>query len=167
MTTKPKLFILGNSRCGKDTASEILAKNFGFKHISSSLFVCEKAVLPTLSARYGYKSVQEAFDDKDGHRDEWFDLISEYNRLDPSRLSRELFEKYDIYCGLRSNIELSASRHLADIVIWIDATKRIGISEQSSSITVTRDMADIIIENNGTLEEFEKKIIKFGKLVCK
>lgn len=162
-----KLFILGLGRHGKDFACEILAENFGFKHISSSLFVCEKAVFPTLSKRYGYASIKEAYNDRHNHRDEWFDLISEYNKNDPSRLSMELFQQYDIYCGLRSADELEASRHLADIVIWIDATERLGVTEETDSITVTKDMADIIIENNGTKQQFEEKIKKFGELMCK
>lgn len=162
-----KLFILGQGRAGKDFACEILAKEFGFKHISSSLFVCEKAVYPVLQSKYGYISPEDCYSERHLMRKEWFDLISEYNRADPSRLSTELFQQYDIYCGLRSATELEASRHLADIVVWIDATDRLGISESSDSITITKEMADIIIENNGTKEEFEKKIKKFGELICK
>lgn len=160
-----KLFVLGQGRVGKDFACEILSKEYGLKHISSSLFVCEKAVYPVLQPKYGYISPEECYQDRFNHRAEWFNLISDYNKDDPARLSRELFAEYDIYCGLRSAEELESARHLADIVVWIDATERLGVSEGSDSMTVTKDMADIIIENNGTEGEFRSKVLRFGGLL--
>ena len=158
-----KIMIIGYARHGKDTVGEIL-QSLGYKATSSSIYAAEKVIYPVLKQRYWYSKVEECFNDRFNHRDEWYELITEYNQHDKARLCREMIEDgYDIYVGLRNREELEAARHLYDVVVWVDATERLGLTEDTSSCTVTKDDADFIIENNGGLAELEMKVVKiFG-----
>lgn len=122
-----KILILGHARHGKDTVAEYITElEPDLKFASSSLFAGEKAVIPVLGPMYNYKDVNEAYEDRLNHRQEWFELIKEYNKDDPARLARELLEDHDIYVGMRSNTEYQAcvEEGLFDLIIWVDASSR-------------------------------------------
>lgn len=166
MTTisRPKLMILGHARHGKDTVGEWFVKR-GYTFVSSSWFVCEKAVFPAMmranAKNYGlsqfpYANAREAFEDRANHRGFWYRAISDYNRPDAARLGKELFAEYDMYVGLRSARELHALRNAGafDIAVWVDASERCP-QEPRSSCTVEPWMADYVIDNNGTLEDLD------------
>lgn len=162
-----KLFICGHARHGKDTFAEFLTAALpGMSFASSSLFVGEKAVFPALKDKYGYRSVRECYLDRAAHRAEWKELISEYNREDKARLARELFKDYDIYVGIRCREELTAARCLADLVFWVDRSYILP-PESGRSNSVTRDDADVIIDNNGTLRQLEQKAIRIADFMTK
>lgn len=152
----PKLMVCGYGRHGKDTFCEMMKP---LKFVSSSMFVCNQAVYPTMVSRYGYKSIQECYDDRHNHREEWHLLVRKYNEHDRAKLARELYREYDIYCGIRWDEEFYAAEKekLFDLSIWVDASRRLP-PEDSSSITVTKDMCDIVIENNASLGTFQRKI---------
>lgn len=152
------VMILGYGRHGKDTAADFLSKN-GYTVTSSSEYAARNVVFPVLVPIYGYMTATECFEDRHNHRKEWFDIITEYNRDDRGRLTKNMLsDGYDVYIGLRNKEELEAVRHLYDLIIWVDATKRIGCIEDEESCTITPDMADIIIDNNGSVEQLEHKL---------
>lgn len=157
------IMVIGWKRNGKDTVGEML-QEIGYKAISSSVYAAEKVVYPVLSKLYGYNSVEECYEDRHSHRVEWYDLIADYNKDDPARLSREMIEDgYNIYVGLRNADELVEAKKHYDLVVWVDGYGRTGIKEDESSCTVTADMADFIITNNGSLEELRDKVVRiFG-----
>lgn len=148
----PKLLVVGHARHGKDTVCEILRDLFGYSFKSSSEFCAEKVIFPALAPKYGYKTVKECFEDRGNHRVEWYELIKEYNSEDKARLGKEIFKEYDIYCGLRNVDEFLAlkRRKVFDISIFVDASQRVP-PEASTSMTITVDMCDHIIENNHSL----------------
>lgn len=176
---RPKLLILGHARHGKDTVGEWFVRK-GYTFVSSTRFVMEKAVWPEFKHRAGrkpsptethllpftysawpdYFDQEECFEDRDKFRAFWFDCIADYNRPDRSRLGRELFAEYDIYVGLRNWHELEALRlnKAFDLCIWVDASERVG-PEPSSSCTVLPTQADVVIDNNGTLEDLDKVLL--------
>lgn len=154
-----KLLICGEGRHGKSFAGEILQEEFGAKAISSSEFTCEKVVFPLLKDKYGYKTPEEAYNDRGAHRKEWYDIIRDYTSNDPARLAKEILAEHDVYIGMRSAEEFRASWHLFHARIWIDATHRLGNTESKSSITIDPDDLDATIYNNGTKEEFKSKIV--------
>src|SRR5699024_11847273 len=90
---------------------------------------------------------------------------TDYNTPDKSRLVKEILKEHDIYCGLRSIDELKASKNLFDLVVWIDAEERLGVTESSKSMTIPKSEADIVITNNGTKEEIERKVKKVLSLL--
>jgi len=157
----PKIVIVSHGRWGKDTCAEIL-EEFGFRSYDSSREAA-KAILPSLNNILDdkYPDSEAAWADRHGHtgeishRDLWFRLIREYNQENPARLASEIMNKAEIYCGMRSDIELEASvkQGIFDIVLWVDSSKRLP-PEPKTSNKITPEMADIIIDNNGTEEEF-------------
>lgn len=163
-----KLLILGMARSGKDTFAELICKHKpSFSFESSSLFVCEKAVFPTLSGKYGYKTIEECYEDRDGYRPEWFELISAYNSP-KYRLAEELLSKHDIYVGLRNNEEYQAclERDLFDLIFWVDGTKRTGKVENRESFNIDYDPGIMFwIDNNRSLKHLEQTAAKFAKLL--
>lgn len=168
-----KYCILGHGRWGKDTLGEIMKDTLSLKCKSSSEFVCEKAVFPILRAKYGYKTSQECFEDRHNPnksllRKEWFELITDYNTPDKSRLATQLLRENDMYIGLRNKDEFDAckAKNLFDLVIWVDASKRLP-PEDKSSMTVTREDADIIIENNEDLASFIDKANRLCNFIQK
>lgn len=166
VTNKFTMCIIGYKRNGKDEAAEFLRDNFGMGFQSSSQAAADIFIYEELKDKYGYSTSEECFEDRVNHREEWFDMIREYNKNDETRLARDIVDLHGTYVGMRSHIELDAckSADLFDLVIWIDAEKRVG-KEDESSCTVRKDQADIIIDNNGTLEQFHEKLHRLGLII--
>lgn len=162
----PKLFICGHARHGKDTVGEILKERFALKGVSSSLLVASRYVRRYLERNHGlfYTGLKECYEDRINHRSKWYNAIAEYTKDDPSRMARELFEKNQLYIGIRRREEFLASRHLADFSIWVDASKRLP-AEDSSSCTVRPEDCDVIIDNNGTVEDLAEKVDRLMSFV--
>lgn len=157
----PKILILGYKGHGKDTAAEFLCKEFNMCFVSSSLFCAELVVMPALQAQgIHYKNVEECFADRDKHRAKWYDAIANFNKDDPARLGRCIFEEYDIYCGLRNVKEAKAicEKGLYDLAIWIDSSARGLPPESSDSCTVTPADADVVVQNDSSLDVFYDKL---------
>jgi hypothetical protein len=160
-----KIMLMGYGRHGKDTAADILRDHYELKIASSSYFVAEKAVYPTLKNIYSYADLEACYQDRHNHRKEWFDLINKYNRPDLSRMSREIFAENDVYVGLRNHEEYFAAKDAKafDFSIWIDARERLKSIEDISSCTVSPHMADIIIDNNGSIQDLHYNIYQVMK----
>ena len=155
------IMILGHAEHGKDEAGKILAHYLKYEYRSSSLFVCEKAVFPTLSKKYGYKTVQECYEDRDTCRPEWYYLISKYCEGDEARMIRELYAEAQIYIGCRRRTEFLAGRKFIDLTIWVDASER-KPPESEESCTVTKADADIVLDNNGTVADLTDRIMRLA-----
>lgn len=159
----PKLMVIGYARHGKDTACEMLRDMYGFQFMSSSTFCIEKAVRPRLLREgYGYESNEECQNRREevpDWRRLWFEAIRDYNTPDPSRLGRELYSQYDIYCGIRRLEEFEALRDqgVFQLSIWIDASKRLPPEAQSSN-TLAPNMTDFVVNNNGSLSELKTRL---------
>lgn len=152
---KQKIIVLGHARHGKDTACEYLKHKYKYNFVSSSMYCAEFLIYPKMPQ---YATVDDCFNDRQNNRKFWYDTISSYNK-DKAKLGREILSKYDIYCGLRNADELRAikSEGIVDLVIWIDASKR-QEKEDSSSCTVQPELADIIIDNNGSLSDLYRNL---------
>lgn len=154
-----KLMVLGYKRHGKDTACEYLRDRYGITFESSSYAACRIFLFDQLKEKYGYRTIQECFDDRDNHRAEWFDAIRAYNNDDLTRLAGQIFANNDIYCGIRNKEEFDAVKGsgLFDAAAWIDAGKRLP-PEDASSMTLSVADADIVIDNNGTLDALHAQL---------
>lgn len=162
--SKLKLMVFGYGRHGKDTVCEILRDDFGYDFMSSSEFAAEKVMFPLLKDKYGYKTVEECFADRHNKerecRKQWYEGIMNYNIPDRTKLAREMYEIYPIYCGIRNREEFLQmdKEGLYDFSIWVDASERVEFQEDTNSCTVTSDLADFILDNNGSLEDLKKKV---------
>ena len=153
-----KILVLGHKNHGKTTLASLLSRFYQLRYADSSAFVCEKAVFPTLSQRYGYATPQECHADRDNHRQEWHDLIHEYNAGDPARLTRELLAENDIYCGLRNDVEFEATWHLYDYILWVDASATKPL-EPATSMKISYDPLRMMkIDANGTIHELADQL---------
>ena len=150
-----KILILGHGRHGKDTVAEILRDGAGISFCSSSEAACEIAVFPYLAEIYGYETPAECFADRVNHREEWRYLITEYNTPDKSKLCREILETSDCYVGMRCPVEFALTRHLFGLVIWVDASKRVG---PDPSMGIERDSNMLVVGNNNSRETLQFRL---------
>lgn len=157
-----KLMVLGHKRHGKDTVSEYIQHKYGLTFTSSSMFVAEKLIQPIMK----YPTVEQCFDDRVNHRKFWYDTIKSYNTQDPARLAKEVYSQYDIYCGLRDLEEFEEIKRikLFDLSIWIDRSEHLPL-ESIESFNIPKSKADIIIDNNGTLDELYDKVDSLMKVI--
>ena len=123
----PKLLILGSARHGKDTLAELLRDHFGFKFISSSQAAADIFIFDELKEKYGYSTPEECFEDRVNHRAEWYNMICDYNKTDRAKLAKGILERADCYVGMRDKFEIEESmkQGLFDLIIWVDASKRL------------------------------------------
>lgn len=161
-----KYIVLGQKRSGKDTFAEILFEAYGITYSSSSEASNRLFLFDILKEKYGYKTLEECFDDRVNHRDEWYKLICEYNSIDKTRLAKDIMKDFDMYVGIRDLEEFQAcvKNNIFDLIIWVDASERVH-SENEKFMEITKSMADIIIDNNGTYEDFKERVIRFGKFL--
>jgi hypothetical protein len=131
--------------------------------VSSSQFVNERAVFPILGPRYGYATPEECFEDRMNHRAEWHELISAFNEADPARLARELFETFDLYVGLRCEVERLHAKPLADLAIWIEDPRK--PAEPRESNTITCEQCDVIVLNDGDLDDLRAKVERLARVL--
>lgn len=160
---KKKLLILGMGRHGKDSMAEHLLNEYGYTFSSSSEFAAKTFIFDALKGVLGYKDWQECFDDRHNYRTLWHELIRAYTKENPSRLAEEVLAAgNDIYVGMRSDIEVNCciEKNLFDLIVWVDAEDRLGITEGDGSMTVPKEMAHIVLTNNTTLSTFKGKIDK-------
>jgi len=146
-----KLMVIGHARHGKDTVCELMRGLYGLTFTSSSMFACELFIYNLIKDTHGYSTIEECFNDRVNHRELWHKLIKEYQGGDKTHLTKAIFKEHDIYCGNRSKAEVQAARKagLVDCVIWVDASNRVPL-EDPSSISVTEEDADYILNNDGT-----------------
>jgi dephospho-CoA kinase len=161
-----KLLLVGSARHGKDSLAEILKENFGLSFISSSQACADIFIYDELKDKYGYKTPEECFNDRVNHRQEWYEMICDYNKDDKARLAKEILKYNNTYVGMRDSSEIKEclNQGLFDLVIWVDASKRLP-RESSNSFNITEADADIIIENNDSFEEFKEKAIRLGSFL--
>lgn len=163
-----KLLILGHARHGKDTFAEILNEQFGLKFKSSSVAASEIFLYDALKDKYGYSTPEECFEDRVNHRQEWHEMIVEFNKDDRARLAKEILKDADCYVGMRSGLEIEecVKQGLFDLIVWVDASDRLPL-EPSTSFNIDESYADIIVPNNGTYEEFEARVHRIGEVLKK
>ena len=159
-----KILILGNGRHGKDTLGELFNKYFGLTFMSSSQASADFFLYNQLKDKYGYTTSEECFEDRVNHREEWYQSICDYNKDNRARLAQDILSRTDCYVGMRDKEEFKecVKQKLFDIIIWVDASKRLPL-EPGTSFNINMSDADIIVENNGTFEEFVEKSKRIGK----
>ena len=162
----PSLLIIGNKRHGKDSLAEILSDKFGLKFKSSSQACADIFIYVELKLKYGYSTPEECFEDRVNHRQEWYEMICDYNKGDKSRLAKDILKTTDCYVGMRDREEIyeCLKNKLFDLVIWVDASDRLPL-EDKKSFNIDKSCAHIILDNNGTYDEFVDKSVLLGKLL--
>ena len=163
---KNKFLIIGHARHGKDTFAELLNEFFGFKFKSSSQAAADIFLFDALKDKYGYKTPEECFEDRVNHRPEWYQMICDYNKDDRAKLAKGILELTDCYVGMRDRDEITEclNQKLFQLIIWVDASDRLPL-EDAGSFNIDKSCAHIIVENNGTYEEFREKVRMIGEII--
>lgn len=167
-----KAFITGYAHHGKDTLAEVFKEVYKLSFMSSSMFCLYKCILPYHRAQKctikhtqeflnsKFKDDKDMFDKRKHHRRAWHEIIKNYNGQDLARLSREIFKIYNLYVGIRNIDEYNAyiKEYPNTINIWVYNENQ--PVEERTSNTMTPDHADIIIYNNGSIEDLKRKVIR-------
>lgn len=151
-----KILVVGEGRHGKDTAAELLNKYCGLTFTSSS-WVAAGLFFEKYKDEFGYTTIEECYADRVNKRTLWYNFITEYNSPDRTKLTKKILETSNTYVGLRNPDELEAARDLFDLIIYVDASERLP-GESAESNGITKDMAHIIIDNNGSLNQLKNKV---------
>ena len=179
-----KLVVAGYARHGKDTVCAVLNEHFGLTFETSSRIALgqviwpivtepnvrerfraehpkgdDQQILDSISAMKTYADPDECYERRGAHRGAWYEAICWYNAEDPARLARDIFERYDVYCGIRSERELRVIRDtgLAKHIVWVDAHPRVK-PEGKDSCTVTEAMCDAVVRNHLAIEHLEGNV---------
>lgn len=160
------ILIIGHARHGKDTFAELLNEYYGMSFLSSSIAASEIFLYDKMKAKYGYSSPEECFNDRVNHRDEWYQEICNYNLNDKARLAKDILDRVDCYVGMRDNLEFQSCKEqsIFDFIIWVDASERLPL-EPVTSFNISKSDADIIVDNNGNLQQLKNKAMRIGKLL--
>jgi hypothetical protein len=164
--SKLKLLIVGHGQHGKDSVCEILQKLYGFSFESSSKFCSKLFVFERLKEKYGYATEEDCYNDRLNHRSEWFDLIEGFNTPDKTKLGRAIFGQFDIYCGLRNDLEFFAmeKQSVFDFSIWVDRSK-VKPLEPESSMKLKQEWMDFVVDNNGNLNDLKHEIVRLMGII--
>jgi len=146
-----KVLIIGEGGHGKDQLADFLHELTGMTKMSSSEMACGLFIFDTLAPKYGYADAWWCYADRRNHREEWYQLICEYNRDDKARLAKALLEKYDIYVGMRDDQEFAEAKGLFDLIVAVDAAERVPECDDTFKISLLA--ANIRIDNNGDLND--------------
>lgn len=155
----PSILILGSGQHGKDTFAELLVKynpNLSFE--SSSWAIADK-LFADFAPIYGYLTVEECYEDRANHRDEWFKWISNFNTPDKTALARLILSKNNIYVGLRNKKEYEAcvEAYIFNHIFWVDALNRLP-PEPESSFNIKFDPRRMLyVDNNKSLDHLENQ----------
>lgn len=146
-----KLAIVGPGRCGKDTAAEWFAQRTILRYWGS----CSQVILPEAARRLGL-SEAEAWKRRHEDRKFWRELGDEMRKDDPAALARVTLEKGDLCVGVRSHVEMRAvlDQKLVDLTVWIHRPN----VPNDPTLEFGRGLADVVIENAGTLTDFHGKL---------
>lgn len=154
---KMKLLIIGSGGHGKDE----FAQTLGVDHKSSSEAALDLFMWDLLKEEYHNK--EECYSDRRNRRELWYNHIVKYNTPDKSRLAREISLRWGSYIGMRDLEEFENSKTLFDLVIYVDASER--VKPIDPTMKIPKSMADIVIENNGTIKEFHEKIDRIKEVL--
>ncbi len=157
------LLVIGDGRHGKDTFCDFLRDDHGLRFVSSSEFVGREILWDKWGSRRTWRSLwlrrrypnfDAMFADRSNHRATWFHHITAYNTPDATKTAATMFSRgYHIYCGMRSRREFEAGRAagIFSLVVWVDRSEHLP-RESRDSMQLTRQDADIVIDNNGSLQ---------------
>lgn len=151
-----KILLIGHGEAGKDYAATFLSALTGLRNAgATSWYLCGHMALRT------GKTQQEIYDTRRENRPALLALGRELRELDPGILLRQAFANGEIANGARDDDEIIAGRQtwLVDFVIWIE-NYRAKVDPQTS---ISSKLADAIIENNGTKEEFQERLTRLAK----
>lgn len=160
------ILILGHKEHGKTTLADIIKINFGLTFNDSSMEAAKIFIFDTLKDKYNYETFEQCYVDRRNRRKEWYDLITDYNKDNKSRLAESILEYNDMYVGMRDRNEIKECRKkgLFDLIIGIYDPRKPLEGSDSFNIDLFEE-CDIIIYNNDDIYALEQKINNLFKKI--
>lgn len=156
---RPKVLFCGPGRAGKDTAAEMFCDVTGLKFAGTFSKYLIKFVAPKLglSEEEAYRRRHES----DAMRMIWFETGNDIRKDDPTLLAKMAFENGDVSGGVRGLPEIKAIREhrVADLIVWVARDVPV-----DPTLEFGREYADVVIDNNGTLDELREKVTALASL---
>lgn len=149
------ILIIGHGDHGKDEAGRMVADQLGVSYVSSSEFCAQKAVYPLMADLY--PDARACYADRRNHRALWYHAIKAYNLRPGPMLAEQILLDHGIYVGMRARAEFERSRHLFDLVVWVDRSEN-RPPEPLASNELTAEDADFVLDNNGCLDALEANV---------
>lgn len=159
-----KVLVLGDGGHGKDEAAMLIAKHWGLKYKPTSEIVIAEDIFPIVKDILPYQTGIEFFENRSKHRPLLYELIHLVTMKDPERFVQKVLLESDIHVGIRNRTEFEGAKHNFDLIVYIDAFNRVPRENRKSMQLNTSD-ADIVIPNNTTVEDLERRIIRLGELL--
>lgn len=161
---KSKILILGHKEHGKTTLARLIGEMSNLTFVDSSMMAAKIFIFNTLKGKYGYRDIEECYIDRRNHREEWYNLICEYNKEDKSALAKEIMKTSDMYVGMRSDSELQQCKKekIFDIIVGIFDPSKPLEGKNSMTVDIFKESDFIILakENESELRKSVKTLIK-------
>jgi gluconate kinase len=141
-----RIVVIGHAQSGKDTVAKILSKKYGLKYVNNSKIFAEKIIMPLMK----YSCVEECYADRVNNRQFWFDTLNGLLDNDIDSLSKLVFDKYDIRCGVRSIKEIARLKEHRLSVIWVERSNN---PKKDSTCGVSEEHANIRLINHGSYDD--------------
>jgi hypothetical protein len=153
----PILAVVGKGRAGKDTSAEWLRDNTVLRFDGGCSWHGREIVAEKLGI-----SVEEAWQTRHDRRMEWYRILCEFRQNDPARLVKRCLVNNHVVCGVRDGVEMRAAidEGLIDLVIWIERAV-----PDDPTLTFGPEVADVIIDNNGTLKGLYRRLFRLAKII--
>ena len=154
----PVVSFVGYGRAGKDTAAKIYCQLMQITYGGSTSL----AVLPYVAHATGDRE-WECYSKRHANREFWFRFCNELRRGEPDLLAKLVLSQGDVLVGVRAAEEFRCliPGGVADINVWIDRRD----TPVDSTVEFTRDEADLVIDNNGSINELREKLNRLVKLI--
>ena len=112
----------------------------------------------------GVGSKEELAEKKTLYRNYLYNIVREFvkEQGNESALIEKVLEESDIYSGVRCDSELrtAIARGKVDLVLYVDANRRVKILESENIMNVGVDLVDYFIYNNGSKTDLENSVKK-------
>jgi hypothetical protein len=146
----PTIALCGPGECGKDVSANYVVSITPLRLGRTT----SEVIAPHIAAEDGITPT-EAHARRRGERDRWAAKGDFLCTNDPAYLVRGCLEDGDIVVGIRRLAEIQTVRALGlvDLIVWIDRTV-----VRDSTIEFDSRMCDVILDNNGTIPELERRL---------
>lgn len=156
MSDTKRILFVGWGRSGKDTAAEYLSRITTLHYGGSTAWAAKEMVAEVLGVH-----PQTAWDTRHENREQWRQICDDLRAYDQTHLIRLALRTGEIIAGVRAGEELAAAKRekIFSYTVWIN---RPG-TPPDPTVGFTEHDCQIVIDNDGTLEQFHEKLRDFAR----
>ena len=152
-----KILILGHGGHGKDEVAKIISNAYSLSFSSSSqAFIEIDEAFSLLRQVTSLKSKKAIFEERRCYRELLSLAISLYNTPDKTALVKHILKTNDIYVGLRCPLEYEPSKHMFDLILWVQRPR---FSLEKTMLIEYNPMEMEIVINDGSIDSLKGKVL--------